>query len=70
MFSQDIPERTSYPSAYTPQITDGQVDYRKKIKTYLKKSSPQKPSSQMNWNLLGNIYGRSSIKIANFIPIH
>jgi hypothetical protein len=32
MFSQDIPERTSYPSAYTHQITDGQVDYRKKIK--------------------------------------
>ena len=26
--------------------------------------------SQMNWNLIGNIYGRSSIKIAHFVPIH
>ena len=25
---------------------------------------------QMNRNLVGNIYGRSSIEIANFIPIH
>ena len=24
----------------------------------------------MNRNLVGSIYGRSSIKIANFIPIH
>ena len=26
--------------------------------------------SQMNWNLVGSIYGRSSIKIAHFVPIH
>jgi hypothetical protein len=33
------------------------------------KSSPLKPLGQMNRNLIGSIYGRSSIKIANFIPI-
>jgi hypothetical protein len=34
------------------------------------KRSPLKPLGQMNQNLVGSIYGRSSIKIANFIPIH
>ena len=33
------------------------------------KSSPLKPLSQMNRNLVGSNYGRSSIKIAHFIPI-
>jgi hypothetical protein len=33
-------------------------------------SSPLKPLSQMNWNLVGSIYGRSFIKIAHFVPIH
>jgi hypothetical protein len=36
----------------------------------LKKSSPLKPLGQMNRNLVGSIYGRSSIAIANFVPIH
>jgi hypothetical protein len=36
---------------------------------YFKKSSPLKPLGQMNRNLVGSIYGRSSIKIVNFIPI-
>jgi hypothetical protein len=31
-------------------------------------SSPLKPLSQMNWNLVGSIYGRY-IKIAHFVPI-
>jgi hypothetical protein len=35
-----------------------------------KKSSPLKPLGQMNRNLVGNILGRSSIKIANLVPIH
>jgi hypothetical protein len=35
----------------------------------LKKSSPLKPKGQMNCNLIGSIYGRSSIKIAHFVPI-
>jgi hypothetical protein len=35
-----------------------------------KKSSPLKPLSQMNRNLVGRIYGRSSIKSAHFVPIH
>jgi hypothetical protein len=30
---------------------------------------PLKPINQMNWNLVGTIYGRSSIKIAHFVPI-
>ena len=34
------------------------------------KSSPLKPLGQMNWNLVGSIYGSSYIKIANFVPIH
>ena len=33
------------------------------------KSSPLKPLFQMNQNLVGSIYGRSSIKIAHFVPI-
>ena len=28
------------------------------------------PLSQMNWNLVRSIYGRSFIKIAHFVPIH
>jgi hypothetical protein len=35
-----------------------------------KKYSPLKPLNQMNRNLVGIIYGRSSIKIAHFVPIH
>jgi hypothetical protein len=35
----------------------------------LKKSSPLKPPGQMNRNLIGSIYGRSSIKIAHFVSI-
>jgi hypothetical protein len=34
-----------------------------------KKSSSLKPLGQMNQNLVGSIYGRSSIKIAHFVPI-
>jgi hypothetical protein len=34
-----------------------------------KKSSPLKPLGQVNRNLIGSVYGRSSIKIAHFIPI-
>jgi hypothetical protein len=33
------------------------------------KSSPLKPLCQMNRNLVGSIYGMSSIKIAHFVPI-
>jgi hypothetical protein len=35
----------------------------------LKKSSPLKPLGQMNRNLVGSIYGMSSMKIAHFVPI-
>ena len=34
------------------------------------KSSPLKPLGQMNHNLVGSIIGRSSIRIAHFVPIH
>jgi hypothetical protein len=37
---------------------------------FLKNSSPLKPFSQMKRNLVGSIYGRSSIKIAHVFPIH
>ena len=33
------------------------------------KSSTLKPLGQMNLNLVGGIYGGSSIKIAHFVPI-
>ena len=33
------------------------------------KSSPLKPLGQMNWNMVGSIYGMSSMKIAHFVPI-
>jgi hypothetical protein len=33
------------------------------------KSSPLKPLGQMNRNLVGNIYGRFSLKIAHFVMI-
>jgi hypothetical protein len=33
------------------------------------KSSPLKPLGQMNRNMVGSIYGMSSIKFANFVPI-
>ena len=33
------------------------------------KFSPLKPLGQMNQNLVGSIYGRSSINIAHFVPI-
>jgi hypothetical protein len=31
---------------------------------------PPKPHNQMNWNLVGSIYGRFSITISHFVPIH
>jgi hypothetical protein len=33
------------------------------------KSSPLKSLGEMNRNLAGSIYGRSSVKIAHFVPI-
>jgi hypothetical protein len=35
----------------------------------LKKYFPLKPLGQMNRNLVGSIYGMSSMKIAHFVPI-
>jgi hypothetical protein len=32
-------------------------------------SSPLTPFGKMNRNLVGSIYGRSSVKIAHFVPI-
>jgi hypothetical protein len=32
-------------------------------------SSPLKPFGQMNRNLVGSIYGKSSVMIADFVPI-
>jgi hypothetical protein len=39
------------------------------LKKHLAKSSPLKLLDQMNRNLVGSIYGRSSIKNAHFVPI-
>jgi hypothetical protein len=35
-----------------------------------KQSSPLKPLGQMNQDMVGSIYGRFSIQIAHFVPIH
>jgi hypothetical protein len=35
-----------------------------------KKSSSLKPLGQMNRNLVGSIYGKTSIKNAHYVPIH
>jgi hypothetical protein len=35
-----------------------------------KKSSPLKPLGQMIRNLVGSIYGKFSVTIAHFVPIH
>jgi hypothetical protein len=43
--------------------------WAKNVYADLKKSSPLKKLGQMKRNLVGSIYGRSSIKIANFVPI-
>jgi hypothetical protein len=32
--------------------------------------TPLKPFGQMNRNLVRSIFGRSSVKIAHFVPIH
>jgi hypothetical protein len=32
--------------------------------------TPLKPFGQMNRNLVGSIFDRSSVKIAHFVPIH
>ena len=34
-----------------------------------KNYSPLKPFGQMYWNLVGSIYGKSSVVIAYFVPI-
>jgi hypothetical protein len=33
-------------------------------------TSPLKPHNQINGKFVGNLYGRSSIKIAYFVPTH
>jgi hypothetical protein len=43
--------------------------WRLYLYTDFKKSSPLKPLCQMNRNLVGSIYGRSSVKIAHFVTI-
>ena len=40
-----------------------------RLVNFLKKKIPLKPLSQMNRNLVGSIYGMSSIKIAHFVLI-
>ena len=43
------------------------VKNRKLLK---KLDSSLKPFGQMNRNLVGSIYGKSSVVIAHFVPIH
>jgi hypothetical protein len=54
-----------HPDPLTNMAATGDSCFR--LADFLK-SSPPKPLDQMNRNLVGSIYGRSSIKIAHFIP--
>jgi hypothetical protein len=39
------------------------------IENLPRKASPLKPLCQMKRNLVGSIYGRSSVKLTHFVPI-
>ena len=54
------------PDSFTNMATTGNSCFRL-VDIY--KSSYLKLRSRMNHNLVGSIYGRSSIKIAHFVPI-
>ena len=56
------------PDLFTNMATTGNSCFW--LAYFFLKSSLLKPLSQMNRNLVGSIYGRSSIKVANFILIH
>jgi hypothetical protein len=58
--------RFIWPTGFKGEESKKSVN--QKQESDLKKSS-LKPLVQMNRNLVGSIYGRSSIKIAHFVPI-
>jgi hypothetical protein len=57
-----LPSFGSFGHAVSEEI------FRNRPILFLRILSPE-PLSQMSWNLVGSIYGRSSIKIAHFVPI-
>jgi hypothetical protein len=54
------------PNPFTNMVATGNCCFRL---VDFWKSSSLKLLSQMNWNLVENTYGRSSIKIAHFVPM-
>jgi hypothetical protein len=46
------------------------IAYDSHVCKWIKTECPLKPLCQMNRNMVGSIYGRSSIKSAHFVPIH
>jgi hypothetical protein len=59
----------SIDASYQVSVHMAEGFQRRRLKCE-KLTAPLKPLSQMNRNLVGSIYGRSSIKNANFIPIY
>ena len=56
-----------YPDPLTKMAATGNSCFW--LAVFFFKSSPLKLLGQMNLNLVGSIYGRSSIKNAHFVPI-
>jgi hypothetical protein len=69
-----IDKKDSYLIPRPPSWDDRNYSYSHQFYpsglVYFKKSFPLKLLGQMNRNWLGRIYGRSSIKIAHFVPIY
>jgi hypothetical protein len=65
-------DRTIIDASYQASLHLAEGFQRRRLKCEklnFKKSSPLKPLGQMNRNLVGRIYGRSSTTIAHFVPI-
>ena len=54
---------TSIYKIYSQNCPKGHRYIKNIVKTASKGTSPLKPISQMNWNLVGSIYGMSSMKM-------
>jgi hypothetical protein len=70
MDQNDISNRNrglSIDSSYQVSVHLAKQFQRRRI---FKISQSETRIAQMNWNLVWSIYGRSSIKVAHFVPIH
>ena len=63
-----LPSNMAVAASQTWKLVKKSVKNRKLLNKL--DSSPLKPFGQMNRNLIGSIYGKSSVTNANFVPIH